>query len=1111
MAETKYKIIIDKNAKECDRRFAVELAHLIGFCSISAEFPLAICTEMGKNDGTRYFYIGANTPKDPEVIWVRPGENPAAEWKRIYDEILVCRERQIAPPPGYVSATGNSLAKKAPLREGGLELLFEKQWVLMDEDRDGLPDQVNCRMIFENPVDEQMCFAACNLAARLGMESTGVMYPLILEEDDGHSNLIRLRSTDKEPSLQLLSEQPRKQILIEGKGKKLEEFSNAFCSRFPVAGEDKRLDDVFAYLKDALMGKNRDGQAAYREAFGSRQKTMLVSADAELEKFQRKWPETQFHHYNDGVLQTEREYEIPWDREEVRNIFQKEILPKLNAGDEIEITCAVWQDRDERAQLAEELKNLAGTCGILAEISVICAYKQGLCWLEEVFAPCAARKGKVNRVKVKFDRHSDSALRFEHGADNVCSQEGRETYGAATDCSICRADWERIHAYVGKPPRWLQELYPADELVGEVLQIPRERITFEVLPEEADVTYEAIAFDADGKCLYRDTYTVPVCARPYLSMMPELGVSVHPTGFLRVKRKNEILTERQILSDGECIWNIFQEEILPWAHRLGLEKEYLCERQPFFLRMEMEIGIGGPERELSARADHISSGEVLEDSLHQVGQQSFLFYGRMKLGRKLDAPGLFLPRIHVRPGRPTMKAKLYLPYGEKPSVEPAKAAVFCQKVTLGEAGLELWAKAELSKERQALIPALLKLTREGFTRLSELLCGYGKLHINGWEAELPQKNKTGTPMVGKQIDFGGSELIGYDYYADLMNQLKKVPELKVYEAGVSYQGRTIYAIEPSDGRRGYVSRVKRIQYLPTVLVNGRHHSNEVSASNAILKIVKELVVGEKYRDLPEEMNLILVPMENVDGAALHYEIQKEHPQWQHQVCYTNSLGSDLMPNYYIENTIHTEAAVFADITKKMYPDAFLDLHGVPHHDISSQFGMLEGYRGLWLPQAMLCSFYFHIDDPRFASNKELSRAWKDRISEAYAQENWFAEANAEWKERFYKYSWNGIDSTYPSEWNGSMLNYWVPSSYDENHPYPTVRWPWIYSVMFTAEAADETAHGAWLEKCARAHEIHVEEGISLIRKCKSVFKENNFCRNGHAGVSMVRQRPFVAW
>ena len=100
---------------------------------------------------------------------------------------------------------------------------------------------------------------------------------------------------------------------------------------------------------------------------------------------------------------------------------------------------------------------------------------------------------------------------------------------------------------------------------------------------------------------------------------------------------------------------------------------------------------------------------------------------------------------------------------------------------------------------------------------------------------------------------------------------------------------------------------KRLTKCPSEIINARHHANEVSSTNASFILLKKLLTDETYRDLPEKLNLILVPMENVDGAAIHYELQKEHPYWKFHVARFNALGKEFFYEHFHQDTIHSEA------------------------------------------------------------------------------------------------------------------------------------------------------------------------------------------------------------
>ena len=159
--------------------------------------------------------------------------------------------------------------------------------------------------------------------------------------------------------------------------------------------------------------------------------------------------------------------------------------------------------------------------------------------------------------------------------------------------------------------------------------------------------------------------------------------------------------------------------------------------------------------------------------------------------------------------------------------------------------------------------------------------------------------------------------------------------------------------------------------------------------------------------------------------------------------------------------------------------------------------------------ALLCAFYYHVDDERFASNRALSEAWKRCVDGAMQDMEGFAETNGELEARFMKYSWEGIDELYASERSGAMLDYWIPSPYNARHPYPSVSRPWTFGVMFTAEAADETAHGPWLARCAEAHLRHTLAGLRFMAGARCVMRGSVSRGEGTVSAGLVRIRPIL--
>lgn len=1073
--EQTYQLILPQAASASMRILAVEAAQALGWASVSMEFPVTCADEVSGRESCRL---------------VRLDEDMSAgEFCRTFCEQLPRETRAVKRPEGYVSATeyarGEQVQAAFPQKSGGLELLSEPDFLLKDTDRDGLPDILDCRFLLPASLDDSVCRAACDLAARFGLDSCGFRCPLVLTEDDGRSNLI-VFTGQGEPELVLKQDRPRIIIEVNGSGTALTDFMDRLCTETPLIADGRHLKEAAVHVAEAFAGKNADGQAAAMEG---ETETIFLSPDASLEAFRGRWPHKRFYHYNDDTPVRSWEYRFAWQADRLCEILEQEIYPCLKAGDTIEVLAAISENRPLREALEREIADKAAARGAQVEqVHVLSAYKQGLSWLEEVFAPQAIKQGRADSAEIEFLL--------------------READGQA----------ENMH-----PPRWLQELYPADELIAPVLGISPECVVFK--GGEYPFTYRAAVRNADVGILWQDAYEVRTSERPYLNEFPQLGKAHPETGYVQVRINNEKYMEWRIPTTEEQIWQVYQEELLPGLREYITNKDAApaAENQPFFSRLELSVYMGGVERKLGGN-DLISSGECLHEELFLAGSQYLRELGKELCGKAFEGPGIVLPLIHYRSGPPQMTAVLKAQYAKEPSAETMLRAeqnagagkaspvtAVCTRMTSGPDGLELWFSlsgrsetaagrgeraAPLTVVQEKMLDSLVRLTDEGFTELAKMLRGYGAVYLNGRRAGLPAKetakrhSRIGDvdlrPGRIEDVDLHPGRPIGYEEYRRILAELARVPGITIWRMGRSYLGREIFALMPENPRRGYTSRTKLLRRYPTFLVNGRHHANEVSATNAAFALVKKILTDSQYRQLFAEVNLLIIPIENADSAALHSELAEEHPDWQFHSCYKNVLGADLMPEYFKDETIHSGAKVFTRIMREWRPDVLSDLHGVPHHEMKVQFGALNGYRGLWLPRAALCAFYYHVDAPEFASNAEMNQRWAAAVKKAYAGWPEFLQKNQEMERRFRKYSWNGIDECYPSRWDGGFLNYWIPCPYNTAHPYASVSHPEICTVMFTAEAADETAQGEWLELCAEAHLRHVLAGLDSLRRASFV-------------------------
>ena len=117
--------------------------------------------------------------------------------------------------------------------------------------------------------------------------------------------------------------------------------------------------------------------------------------------------------------------------------------------------------------------------------------------------------------------------------------------------------------------------------------------------------------------------------------------------------------------------------------------------------------------------------------------------------------------------------------------------------------------------------------------------------------------------------------------------------------------------------------------------------------------------------------------------------------------------------------------------------------------------------------------------------------------------------NLEWSAQFEKYAHAWMPKLFPANYYKNMINYWIPFASDPTHRYPSIRFPWITTVAYTSEVADETAQGEYLNLCARAHVAHDEATLQMLMKAENVFDCDCGLRDNAVFARYCRLRPMI--
>ena len=365
------------------------------------------------------------------------------------------------------------------------------------------------------------------------METTAFEASILVEED-WKGNLLIFQE-DKKCGMEFLEEGNRKIVRVYGSGEEIEAFSSEICENFPLLPDGRTWRDQLHDMIDSFAMKNLDGQVSYLKTYKKRLKGSIKAyvdpkIEDKLDKIQSTFPRVDFRSYKAKKKIYEKNYHLPWEVDVFKKILEEKVYPRLKAGDKLEIYGGLSEEMDIRETLTDQIQAELEKKGLKAEnIEIISAYKQGFSWIQEVILPQLEEK-KVKKIEIYFKAF------LPEGKEDWLDEDGR-----VPSYNVKSKDPEK---WFDLPIRYLQELYPVDDVIAHKLKIDRDRISFLSYEGGEDINYKLKAFDDQGQEVLLASYKAAYSERPYLDDYPEMG-KVHPsTGFIKV-----ILNEKEILNE----------------------------------------------------------------------------------------------------------------------------------------------------------------------------------------------------------------------------------------------------------------------------------------------------------------------------------------------------------------------------------------------------------------------------------------------------------------------------------------------------------------------------------------------------------------------------------
>lgn len=618
-----------------------------------------------------------------------------------------------------------------------LSNLYANDGLLGDADTNLIPDRLDAILV---PSGDGLA-RTLDVAARLGLESTGVVFPAAVPAD-------AVRKPESEPTMVLIGvAHPLVDRLVEegkfeapslspGEGliqvvrKAFGEKSAVIVTGGDAAGLDRALEQMAERLPHIwARGKDRttleDVEESMRRFLSQRTPAgqsasalyMLDRIGRELAGRPLESASVSVHgsRLADGLEAVVRDHatkalragrvdvtlddldvqragtifeetvEIPSEVATFWTLFETKLLPAVRKGRGVSLEVRLSEPPDIRERVAREARErltAAGADAAATSVTVLSAYKQGYSWLYDVIRPQLAGQA-VDRLIIRF---------AEIGPP---------------------PEWPQQAMFA--PTRWLLELHPIDEVLARELRIDLGQITFEKRPIGSP-TYEVVAYAPGGREILKQTFEPKIVVRPFFDQFPDYERVRVTTGWIAGTVDGDSVVDERIATDPERFWDHYQAKVLPriydYVMKIG-EGKPKPEDAPYFGELVVDLTLSEPDYAVGVDKEQIAPMEALHEEIYFNTLHFFDVMGRYSRGRGLDYPGRVIPI--VRPKADGQAGRARISFTGFKSVRPAVVVKY--RDTEGRTGEIRRDIRPVAIERPSVRAAVVRAGRQGIERL----------------------------------------------------------------------------------------------------------------------------------------------------------------------------------------------------------------------------------------------------------------------------------------------------------------------------------------------------------------------------------------------------------
>ncbi len=210
------------------------------------------------------------------------------------------------------------------------------------------------------------------------------------------------------------------------------------------------------------------------------------------------------------------------------------------------------------------------------------------------------------------------------------------------------AEWKTQTVFA--PTRWLLEAYPFADVMARDLKLDLKQIVIEKTPIGSPA-YEVSVKAKDGSSLLNETFEPKWVLRSMFDRMPDYEKTRVTTGWIEATVGGIKVADERVVTDYERFWDIFQSQILGrlYDHVMAVHKgKPKPEDAPFFGEMRVDLTLSEPDYQLGIDQEQISATEMLHEEIYFNTIHFFDVLGRYARGPSLNYIGRIIPNIQAK-------------------------------------------------------------------------------------------------------------------------------------------------------------------------------------------------------------------------------------------------------------------------------------------------------------------------------------------------------------------------------------------------------------------------------------------------------------------------------